>query len=463
MQTYAPFKVGQLKLDQDNYRLGSFKSQPETIAAMLAHPKAKLLGIAKDIIEMGLSPGDPIWVMPDPKEAGKYVVLEGNRRITTLRILETPALASDTDDAVEWRDLHKRYLARGAITDVMGLVFPDRKTAKPWIKRRHMYVGSGIGIEGWGPQSKSLAMRDEGEPTPRFLAVQELLRDESPEWEAIEDSLKSRWTTVDRVLNARTLPNVLGVHIDPKEGSVTFENGDEQAGKALLRDVLGTIAKPGFKFAHIENKDDRDTFLKRFTSKSVKATGGQQGSGTKAKAKAKAASAGQKTSRVKRDTLDRKTLAPKSGQHMLRVQGPRLNPLYSECRSIKVEGNENAAALLLRVFIELSSEALLREKRVPIPQKLKEKGKKKWDDFGIPLAVKVDCVADALDSSKKDKKFQQARLATDQNSHSYYSVNTLHGYFHNVDLLPDAKDLKRAWNAWERYLFEVHSTLNPEP
>jgi hypothetical protein len=462
MQTFAPFKVGQLKLDQDNYRLGSFKSQPETIAAMLAHPKAKLLGIAKDIVEMGLSPGDPIWVMPDPKEAGKYIVLEGNRRITTLRILETPALASHTTDAADWRDLHKKYLARGAITDVMALVFPDRKTAKPWIKRRHMYVGSGVGVEGWVPDAKARAMRDEGEAAPRFLAVQELLRDETPEWEAIEESLKSRWTTVDRVLNSKSLPKLLGVHIDATEGEITFENGNEQAGKSLLRDVLGTMAKPGFKFAHIENKGDRENFLKRFTSSSVKAPAGQPGSGG-TKVKAKTASTGSGSTRAKRDTLDRLTLAPKSGPHMLPVTGPRLNPMYAECRKIKVENNENAAALLLRVFIELSSEALLRNKRVPIPQKLKEKGKKDWGDFGISLAVKVNCVADILDTSKKDKRFQQVRLATEPNANSYYSVATLHGYFHNVDLLPDAKDLKRAWNAWERYLFEVHSTLNPEP
>lgn len=461
MQTFAPFKVGQLKLDQDNYRLGSFKSQPETIVAMLAHPKAKLLGIAKDIIDMGLSPGEPVWVMPDPKEAGKFIVLEGNRRITALRILETPALASHTSDAAEWRDLHKKYLARGAIKDVMGLVFPDRKKAQPWIKRRHMYVGSGIGIEGWGPQSKSLAMRDEGEATPRFLAVQEALRDETPEWQAIEESLKNRWTTVDRVLNARPMHKLLGVHIDPNDGSVSFENGNEQAGKALLREVLGTMAKPGFKFAHIENKGDRENFLKRFTANSVKALAGQQGGGTKVKAKA--ANTGSGGTRAKRDTLDRQTLAPKSGPLMLPVTGPRLNPMYGECRKIKVENNENAAALLLRVFIELSSEALLRDKRVPIPQKLKEKGKKDWGDFGISLAVKVNCVADMLDTSKKDKKFQQARLATDPTANSHYSVTTLHGYFHNVDLLPDAKDLKRAWNAWERYLFEVHSALNPEP
>jgi hypothetical protein len=146
---------------------------------------------------------------------------------------------------------------------------------------------------------------------------------------------------------------------------------------------------------------------------------------------------------------------------MLPVDGPRLNPLYRECRNLKVEHNENAAAFLLRVFIELSSEALLATKKVPIPPKFK--GKSDWADIGIPLGAKITCVADYLDPQKTNRSFQQARLAAQSSNRSYYSVHILHGYFHNRKLIPAALDLKRAWDAWEAYLHELHSALNPGP
>lgn len=413
-----------------------------------------------------VSPGEPIWVTRDLSAPGMYIVLEGNRRVAALKLLETPALADGTIVEQAFASLAKQYSEK-PIRELEAYVYASREEAAPWIRRRHMTSESGVGLQGWRPKAKARADKDQGVKAPRFLAVHDFLEDDSPEWVELNEVLDSKWTTVDRVLNASSLAAVLGISIDLKTGAITFENGNEEAGRRLLLQILSSIAAPDFRFSLIESDVDRETFVKRFVGSSVKAPaspptaalpivnvssaptpGGGQVVGAKP-ANAK--------STTPLTTPKRNTLAPKNGPRTFRVDGTRLNPLYRECRDIKVVGNENAAAFLLRVFIELSSEAYLVEKSVPIPAAAKKTGKVDWADFGINLATKVREVADHLDPSKKARELQQARVACDRTSSATFSINTLHSYFHNRLMKPDASALMEAWDAWESYLQALHS------
>jgi hypothetical protein len=132
--------------------------------------------------------------------------------------------------------------------------------------------------------------------------------------------------------------------------------------------------------------------------------------------------------------------------------------MYRECREIQVKGSENAAAFLLRVFIELSSEALLVEKNVPLPTAVTKSGKNNWSDFGIPIATKVDTVFTVLDPSGKAKEYQQVRVARHHTNNATFSINTLHSYFHNLHMQPVGTALQEAWDAWEPYLRALHAT-----
>ncbi len=307
--------------------------------------------------------------------------------------------------------------------------------------------------------AKGRANREHGIGAPRSLAVVELLQDDTDEWAEIEAALDTRWSTVDRVLNAKALREELGVTIDAMKGSFTFENGDARAGKKLLREILATMASSNFNFALVEKVGDRTKFLQQFLPSAVKAkrNGGKGGAGGKYKAGATGKPT--KTARAKPDQSERATLAPKAGSRSFQVDGVRLQAIYRECRNLKVQSNENAAALLLRVFIELSTDEYLITKKVPIPAEITKRGKTAWDDFGISLDAKIAAVADHLDPTGKAKAFEQARLSLDRKSKSASSITTLHGYMHNRLLKPDAILPKEAWDAWETYLTTLHAAL----
>lgn len=462
MTKFETFKLSELRLDEKNYRTGPVNGQREAILAIIADQKQKLVNLAKDILEMkGISPGEPLWVYRD-SSSGTYVVVEGNRRVTALKLMDNPSLADGTTVERGFRALAPGFAAH-PIREVTAAVFPSYEAAAPWRRRRHLSSGSGVGLEGWKTLAKARADRDHGEKARRVLTVVEYLQDDSDEWQQIEMALDPRWTTVERVLNAAPMKADLGILIDTKTGEVSFENGNEAAGRKLLRAILGTMASTGFEFAEVEKEDDRKDFLGRFLGMSVKAVPSPPAPKIPASwlrtvkpgtpAGSPPASVKSKT---KADTGKRQTLAPNTSARVFAVHGVRLNGIYSECRRLKVAKNENAAALLLRVFIELSTEALLSEKSVSIPTKFTKKGAVEWDDIGIPLAAKVQIALDLLDPTGKAKPLQPVRVGLDMNSHGVASINTLHGYFHNRRLTPQASDVMKAWDIWEPYLSALH-------
>lgn len=95
MATPLPVKVADLKLDLENPRLGQgLKSQPDAIHAMLRAEGKKTLELAQDILENGLNVAERPMVIRADDDPKRYVVLEGNRRLTALRILAQPSSAA---------------------------------------------------------------------------------------------------------------------------------------------------------------------------------------------------------------------------------------------------------------------------------------------------------------------------------------------------------------------------------
>lgn len=455
MASFETFKLSELRLDENNYRTGHVSSQRDAIHAIIADQGPKLANLAKDILAQGgISPGEPIWVVRG-EAFGSYIVVEGNRRVTALKLLDNPLLADGTAIERQIRELAKQFTAT-PIRELTGVVFTSFEEAEPWRRRRHLSNGSGVGLEPWGTLAKGRADRDHGKKTRRVLTVYEYLQDESAGWRDIAASLDSRWTTVERVLNAPQMKDELGIDIDPKRGTVTFENGNEAAGKKLLRSILGTMADSSFNFSKVEKKEDRQSFLQRFEGQSVKPKPAESPSAPVTIAPLTKPAPSQAAKKKKLNTTKRATLAPRNGDRTFQVNGVRLNTIYRECREMTVEKNENAASLLLRVFIELSSEALLSEKKAAIPPRFAQKATN-WDDIGIPLAVKISCVLGLLDPSGKSKTYQPIRVAIDQQSDSVASINTLHGYFHNRAFNPLADDVMKAWDVWEDYLRALHA------
>lgn len=125
--------LDQLALDLDNYRI-PVRSADENSALNYLYAEEDVFETAKMIIRDGYFDNEVPIVVEDGK---RYTVLEGNRRVSALKVLADPSLIPDHEAAVQ--GLLKRYATEAADlpTAIRVLVAPTRDAAARHIARLH--------------------------------------------------------------------------------------------------------------------------------------------------------------------------------------------------------------------------------------------------------------------------------------------------------------------------------------
>jgi len=416
---------------------------------MLAQQGENLVNLASDIVENGMSPSERFFVMPDPEEKKHYIVLEGNRRLTVLKILESPRLAAESEYAEEFSALAKRYAQR--IKKVECVIFPDKESAFPWIQRKHATLG-GRGIVAWGAPAQARAEAFKGKVRPS-KAVLDFLRKKNLMTASLEDDIRRKTTNVDRVFQMPYLKKALGVIIE-KNGAIRFENGKEGAGSQLILKMIKQLAHKDLNVNDIRSAEQREEFIDKFAADAMLS---DEVNDSAAQDDGKGGSA--KTKKARGSSFERKCLALKGAAYALDIKEPRLNRLYIEARRLQPERIPNCGAILTRVFLELTTEVYLTEFKIAIPEKYASKGKTKWSDFGIPLKDKIQSVLNSLDPGAKEKDLSNARRALSDDNY-LHSVTTLHQYMHDLNTDASPKEIKQAWERWHPYFSRVFDAIN---
>jgi hypothetical protein len=96
--------LDELLLDLENPRISRAESQREALQKIIEDQDVKLVVLAESIVADGLNPMDRWLVLRSPIEVGKYIVLEGNRRLATIRLLNNRHML----DSIEVRSLVKK-------------------------------------------------------------------------------------------------------------------------------------------------------------------------------------------------------------------------------------------------------------------------------------------------------------------------------------------------------------------
>src|ERR1035441_181902 len=154
-------RLASLLFDTQNPRLPKPNSgQREvlrTIAADQKHGSRKIQALAQDILEHGLNPTEMPIVMRQGDDTDRYVVLEGNRRLAALRVMENPdsvvdAIPQGVLSAV--RRVSKKYQDL-PIDSIQCVIVKSRDEARHWIELRHTGQNQGAGIVEWASDDAS--------------------------------------------------------------------------------------------------------------------------------------------------------------------------------------------------------------------------------------------------------------------------------------------------------------------
>lgn len=214
--------VSELFLDENNPRFPEVRSQRDAIEAMLDEQGEKIANLARDIYSHGLNPSSRLIVF---KESNRLTDGDGNRRLTALKILETPTLANSYPRIK--KKIQQILEAKGSVpTEVSCVVFKDRKQARRWIENNHDGEQEGRGLVRWNAEQKD---RFRGKPSIGLAALDEL-----SENDLINDDDRSRInkSTLDRLLEYKHSRAELSISRDGDN----FIFGDKEK---LRRAVLG--------------------------------------------------------------------------------------------------------------------------------------------------------------------------------------------------------------------------------
>lgn len=440
--------LNSLVLDSENPRLDAVQdSQRDTIRAMIEAQGEKLVALAADIEENRLDPSQSLIVMPEGDTGKRFIVLEGNRRTTALKLLDHPELAEGHLQPALYRrltDLGQRF-AKNPLRTVRCAVVNSRDEADHWIMLRHTGEQQGAGIVSWGATESARFAARRGKSSAA-LKVLEFVREHAGLDDATQAKLgKLSITNLQRLINDPYVRSKLGIEKEKEEISTQYPT--EEVVKGLARIVLD-LANQGIIVSDIDTKEQRKKYVNGFKKEELpdKATMGNdaQPLGTLGKAAGTTATAGKKSA-PKPSTSTRavrNTLIPKSC--LLRISSPRIDKIYRELRRIRLDDFPNAAGVLLRVFLELSAEEYVTREKL-MPQQQLDNAK---------LRDKISAAANHLESKGliTQQQLQPVRRAIQEQHPLAASLKTMHGYVHNPHFNPSPTELRTAWDNFEPFL-----------
>ena len=214
-------KVADIHLDQENPRFPTVNSQREAIEAMLTDQGEKIATLALDIYQYGINPSVKLILF---KEGLQFVDGDGNRRLTALKILETPSLA---DSSPKVRKKIDGILKKPGVvpTEVGCVVFSDRNAARHWISINHGGEQDGRGQINWNAEQKD---RFERKPSIGLEALDHLAHNGLI---TSDDKARVNKSTLDRLLSYKEVKAYLS--ISKKGDHFKFGNVDHLK-KAVL-------------------------------------------------------------------------------------------------------------------------------------------------------------------------------------------------------------------------------------
>ncbi len=437
-------KVEDLRFDLKNPRYPNLANQRDALQKIVDAQDDKLAVLADDIATQGLNPGERIFVTEDEAEGGKYLVLEGNRRLAVLMILSRPALLDSLGvrDALKkrFKDIAKKFHL-DAIEPIECMVFDQREEANHWIELRHMGENNGKGIVGWdGIQSA----RFRGN-SASLQIVDFVKRSGALHAETVEKLATFPITNLDRLVSNPHVREVLGIQL--VHGQIETKLPPDEVIKGLTR-LVTDIADKQITVSNIKGKEQREKYIDKFSKSDrpdvTKASKISKPLGSLAAAQgAKPMLSNRQAKRSTRQASDRMMLIPSSC--VLKIKDPRINAIYKELRTMRVDNFPNASAVLLRVFMELTVDHYIETHGLTV----NGTGRR------IELAKKLSAVADHLQANGIRKGILHPVRVAVSNSSNIMSVDTFHHYVHNTHMIPKPVDLNKTWDSLQPFFEKI--------
>jgi hypothetical protein len=314
----------------------------------------------------------------------------------------------------------------------------DREEARHWIELRHTGERDGAGIVRWNTEeSERFSNRTGGKELHTqaldFLEREGLLTPEQRRSVPV--------TTLKRLLSAPDVREKMGV--GHKDGTLKLLGPANEVAKALLH-VVHELTTGKTKTGDVYSKEQRTEYAKNFPKRLVVRHSAEDGPALSSAGGSVAPKRPAAKRPKKIQVRERESLIPRDC--VLQVSDKRVRDIEVELRLLKLADFTNAISVLLRVFMELSTDAYIADNSLATTA-------------NDSLAKKFSLVADDLVKRKKLTKQQAVpvRRASQKDSFLAPSVTLMHQFVHNKHVFPGPGDLRASWDSLQPFVTAIWS------
>jgi hypothetical protein len=457
--------LNKLKLDPTNPRHPQFDSQREIIEWMTSgsgRVGEKLHVLAKDIAEYGLNPADRVMVVADEDEKGQFIVLEGNRRLTALKLLNNP----DVAPTKQWQKRFSKLRPSdySPIKRIPCTVFDDSEKAYHFIELRHLGESKGAGIVPWEAEQKARHDQRVNRRSRhhKALAVLDFIRAADgidSETKAYADGFPL--TTLDRILADKEFRDFLGLDLNA-DGEICFRIEPREAMKPMSK-VFKDFGSGEKSVRHVINKEQRQHYRDGFKGKSVPDHSRVLAAPVRVidaddLITAKAPAGGPRGRRYPDPRDRRHVVIPGTSLPIDRRRFNRARRVFEELRRIEIRDTHgqprfpNAGILLVRLFIEMSVDLYIGQ------HQLKHPSPEGWRSISLTERTKA-VLHDLASKGKLAPGVRKAINKSLSDPNKVSNPNSLNDLAHNPDQIPTPHDLCDVWDIYTKFLLALWENI----
>lgn len=486
--------VSDLQLDLDNSRFPEAPdSQRDAITKMVELQGDKLVNLAKDIIEHGMDPSERLIVLKEDEHS--YVVAEGNRRVTTLKLLNQPDLVGENRVTSKIKRMLKS--APDIPSDVDCVVFENEEDFEHWVNLKHTGENQGVGRVRWTGQESDRHRAKHGNTSFGNQLLAFIHTETKIPADISGNSRRLKITNLNRLLGDPDVRKSLGLE-PPVEGvlfcyehKITFTKKMLQILNCMLE--LDDKGKPAFTVDRIKKKQDREVFInelnieapekmlakpwkvsdplsfveqapsdsadttegngnqsKRNNSESGNGNEGDDAGNDKASNSGDNQQGEQGTSKGSepgssstKANPNRNNLIPVNVN--LKISDKKCSGVYRELKThLKHDKQPNSIAVMLRVFLDLSVSFYIDLHKITLEN----------NKTGLHDKV-VKATEHLMNEGKINKKQRSAIQAA--SADTLKSNGSIQQYVHNNHMFPDKTSINSTWSNFEPLLVGIWS------
>ena len=446
---YMWLPLDKLWLDEQNPRLTyPSNGQCEAIRSLAHIQGQKLYNLAVDIVEYGINPSDLPIVMPSDSDAGRYVVLDGNRGVAALQILQNPSTVNDVIAPRVMKAMVKlasqNFIPPGFM--IQCVVVADRSHANHWIELRSTGERGGAGSVRWGADEIDRhRTRNGGQPNyaSQVLEFLETRGDITPE---LRRTLAT--TSLTRICSTTEIRPKLG--LDQSNGVLRAVGDIDEVAKALTY-IVTEIAEQRLPVRAIYTKRDRMAYADKLPPEIVVSKTAEFEDAPLLASSPEPALPVQLQPRLVNLPPPRPCLIPEDC--VLNVTDYRTRDIATELRTLKLSRHPNAVSVLFRVFLELSLDVYMKAHGLSPVDSSGEEERTRLD-AKLTRTVNDLCAKNKL----SPREATPVRRAANRDSLLGPSVKLMHQWVHNQHTSPTANDLRSYWNDVEPFIIALWSS-----